>query len=536
MSEVVEAKLPCDDCGSSDGLHRYDDGHTWCFVCEKHTHGDEPKERPMTSSEKLNLFDEGSYVDLPTRKISGQTCRKMNYHRVKGEGQVANIYDKTGRLVAQKLRTKDKDFQVRGKLREGGLFGQYKPFSAGGKRIVITEGEVDALSYAEVTKGSWPVVSVTSGSSGAKRDISRNIEWLCTYDEVVLWFDNDDAGRKAVEECAPLFPPGKVKIAWAPEGLKDCNDMLVAGLAADIQKCVWNAGSYTPAGIVSLKDSREDVMRPVEWGEPGPWQVLTDLTYGRRRGEIYTLGAGTGVGKTDLFMTTVEHTVTDLNLPVGLFLLEMEPAEIGKRLAGKQAGLRFHVPDDGWTREDLIGALDALDEDGNKVYIFDHFGVTDWDAIKGHIRYLVQTHGVYDIFLDHLTALVAGEDDERKLLDRLMAEMGGLVKELGFTLYLISHLATPEGKPHEEGGRVFIRHFRGARSIGFWSHYMFGLERNQQADDPDERHTTTFRVLKDRYTGQATGCTFHLRYDEKTGNLNHVEPPKETDWDDEDDY
>jgi twinkle protein len=50
-------------------------------------------------------------------------------------------------------------------------------------------------------------------------------------------------------------------------------------------------------------------------------------------------------------------------------------------------------------------------------------------------------------------------------------------------LTFVSHLATPEGKPHEEGGRVMIRHFKGSRAIGFWCHFMFGLERNQQDQD-----------------------------------------------------
>jgi len=486
----------------------------------------------MTSSEKLNLFDEGSYLDLKGRRISSKTCRRMNYHVIDGVGQVANIYDKGGRLVAQKLRTKDKDFQVRGKLREGGLFGQYRPFTGGGKRVVVTEGEMDALSYAEVSGGTWPVVSVTSGASGAKRDIARNIEWLSTFDEVVLWFDDDGPGHAAVEECAPLLPPGKVKIAWAPDGFKDISDMLQAGEPIAILQAVWNAAPYTPAGLVTLKDIREDVLKPVEWGYPWPWEVLTNLTYGRREGELYALGAGTGIGKTDVFMTIIEQTVTELKRPVGLFLLEMEPHEIGKRLAGKQAGKRFHVPDDGWTKDELINSLEALDPKGDKVHIFDHFGVTDWDLIKGHIRYLVQSCGVKDIFLDHLTALAAGAEDERKELEKIMSEMGGLVKELKFTLYFISHLATPEGKPHEEGGRVFIRHFKGARAIGFWCHYMFGLERNQQAGE-DTRHTTTFRVLKDRYTGQATGCTFLLKYHADTGKLEHIETPSEDDFDDE---
>lgn len=64
-----------------------------------------------------------------------------------------------------------------------------------------------------------------------------------------------------------------------------------------------------------------------------------------------------------------------------------------------------------------------------------------------------------------------------------------------------------------------IRHFKGSRSIGFWCHFMFGLERNQQAEDEEERQTTVFRVLKDRVSGQATGKTFLFGYDHSAGRL-----------------
>jgi twinkle protein len=95
--------------------------------------------------------------------------------------------------------------------------------------------------------------------------------------------------------------------------------------------------------------------------------------------------------------------------------------------------------------------------------------------------------GCKHIYLDHLTALAAGEEDEKQALDKIMAELAGSGAGARPRPHFISHLATPEGKPHEEGGRVTIRHFRGSRSIGFWSHFMFGLERNQQAEDEIER-------------------------------------------------
>jgi twinkle protein len=100
-----------------------------------------------------------------------------------------------------------------------------------------------------------------------------------------------------------------------------------------------------------------------------------------------------------------------------------------------------------------------------------------------------------------------------------MKEMAALANELQIIIVFVSHLATPEGKPHEEGGRVMIRHFKGSRTIGFWSYFMFGMERDQQAEDENARQRTTFRVLKDRYTGQATGSVVTLVYDKDTGRL-----------------
>lgn len=122
------------------------------------------------------------------------------------------------------------------------------------------------------------------------------------------------------------------------------------------------------------------------------------------------------------------------------------------------------------------------------------------------------------IYVDHLTAL-ADTANEKESLEQIMKEMAGLANELNVIITYVSHLATPEGKPHEEGGRVMIRHFKGSRAIGFWSYFLIGLERNQQAESDDERQTTTLRVLKDRYTGQATGHTITLRYDQTQGKL-----------------
>jgi twinkle protein len=104
-----------------------------------------------------------------------------------------------------------------------------------------------------------------------------------------------------------------------------------------------------------------------------------------------------------------------------------------------------------------------------------------------------------------------------------MTKLASMVRELGFTLFLISHLSSSADKSHEEGGRVTIKHFRGSRAIGQWADTLWALERNQQAENATERHTSTFRILKDRYTGQAVGTTFQLYFDSQKNSLKEVD-------------
>jgi twinkle protein len=214
----------------------------------------------------------------------------------------------------------------------------------------------------------------------------------------------------------------------------------------------------------------------------------------------------------------VAYDVKELGITTGLPLLEQGVGETGKRLAGKAAGRRFHVPDGSWTQPELEAAYGAL-EACNKVHLYDNFGAMDWDTIQSRIRFMVSSLGCEHIWLDHLTALAAAEEDERKALDRILAEMAGLAKELQFVFHFVSHLATPEGKPHEEGGRVMVRHFRGSRAIGFWSHTIFGIER----DTKNVGSPATLRCLKDRFTGNANGATWGLSYDRQTGLLSECD-------------
>jgi twinkle protein len=530
------AKEPCPACGSRDNLVRYSDGHAYCFGmgCSYYEPAtDSETDEPIVTPHRrqvLDLIEPGQFIALTKRGLTEETCRRAGYSVSSYHGQavqVAAIKDpQTGETLGQKVRFPNKDFKYLGETKDDPFFMQHL-WKDGGKRVVITEGEIDALTVFQVQQYKWPVVSITKGIKAAKRQIQQNLLWLDKFDEVVLMFDMDEPGRAGAIESAAVFKPGRCKIAHL--SMKDANELHQAGKDDEIVTAIWNAKSYRPDGIVTLAELRERILAEPENGFPWWDDRLTNLTFGRRLGETYAFGAGTGVGKTDWFTEQMQFDMTHLNQPIAVFALEQQPDETGKRLAGKYAGKRFHIPKEagGWTQDELVSALDTLEASG-KVFFYDNFGATDWDVIQTTIRFLAHSEGVKLFYLDHLTALAAAEDDELGALKRIMSEMAELAKELKIIIHFISHLSRPkEGKPHEEGGRVMIKHFYGSSSIGFWSHFMFGLERDQQNENEALRGITTFRVLKDRYTGNATGKCIHYGYDAEIGRLFATDKPDE---------
>jgi twinkle protein len=478
----------------------------------------------------MDLLD-GEYKALAARGLSEEVCRKYGYKIGNFKGRIAHIapyYDhEVGGVVAQKVRFKDaegkKGFTWTGEPKRVGLFGD-QLCRSGGKMIVITEGEIDAMSVAQAMGLRWPAVSIPNGAQGAKRDLAKHIGWLESFESIVLCFDMDEPGQAAAREVAHLFKPGRVKIAHLP--LKDASDLVQANRSAELVDAIWGARVYRPDGIRTVADLREAALEPVKYGLPWPWAGVTRADNGILRRYIYTFGAGVGSGKTttmkQMMLTfmrpdlledhsdVVDGEGVPLPLPkprkVGAILFEENPKKTLRWLAGMACGVKANDPSVKINDDEMNAAIDQFD---GLFFPLDLFGAKDWESVKANILYLVLSEGVKDIFLDPLTALTAGEEDERRALDAIMAEMSGMVEAHDFTIYTVSHLTTPQGTAHEEGGRVLEKHFTGSRAIARWSHAMIGLERDKQ----DANSPTIFRYLKHRDHGTA-GPIIGLRYDE----------------------
>ena len=281
-SEFVR-HLPCDACGSSDANSLYTDGHTYCFVCHARTPGDnEFHSQQMSKSVHLK----GSAERLQKRNISEKTNQ---FYRIFRDGDTLRFpyFTSDGVLQGIKIKNKKKIFTYEG-VSTDTLFGQHL-FPNTGKRIVVTEGELDAASCYEAMAG-WPMVSLPHGASSAKKDIQKQIPLFQGYDETILFFDGDAAGRKAAEEAAGVLPPGKVKIARL-EGYKDASEALQANDQEAIRKAIWDAKPYRPDGIIDGKTLLEIVTTPQKpFDHEYPFKGLNEKLHGIRYGDclLYT--------------------------------------------------------------------------------------------------------------------------------------------------------------------------------------------------------------------------------------------------------
>jgi len=536
---------PCPECGSSTGVGVYqrENGEYYgnCFACGEYTSdpfgdGEVSDEESEFEEETGNPFNnklverrkkfekelkDSRISELLSRGVSKEACDKYGVRAVVEDGKdIIHLYPHTklGTTVSHMRRgVENKSFMSYGDTKGLEFFGQ-SVCGSGGKMIICTEGQTDTLAAYDLLARmgkKYRVVSVVNGASSAAKCFKDNYQWVNKFESIFLAFDQDGPGQKAVEKISAMFPPNKVKNITFSE--KDPNDMLRKDKHQEFLSAIFTAKESRPDGIVSVDDIFDEAIKPPVMGRSFPWATLTDVTYGYRTKEIYGIGAGSGAGKTEAFKEMINHTIYHHKEPAGVIFLEEPAHKTLKVLAGKRVNKRFHIPADkggDWTIEELTEGINDL---RGKVYLYNHFGSKDWESIEAKIRYMVVALGIKDIYLDHLTALVAQEDNEYKALNRIMEEMASLVQDLDCTIFYISHLRKAAGTPHEEGGHVSADQFKGSGAIVYWSNFLFGIERNQQAEDIDERNTSIFRVLKDRNTGIATGTHFKLRYDHSTG-------------------
>ena len=576
--ERIGINLPCPDglyrdgskqasCGSSDAFQVYQteagELNGYCFSC----HGnamtlDEDfkpvtRERIMITHKEIAQNTDDFPVGSGYRDITKRTCTtyKVRQQCDPATGKVKFRYypvvaaNKPDSLAAYKRRDcLAKDFLLikdkkSAKLKKRLLFGQ-SSFREGNRRVIITEGEEDAMAAYQMInevinfKVPCSAVSIADGA-GSIQCIRDNLEWLESHEEVYLCMDADEHGDKAVLEIGSVLSPGKCKVIKLDRNVgKDACDYLAKGGEESFKLAFNTARTFAPDGLKVGSEMWEEICEESNLKSvPYPWHGLNSLTRGQREGEVVTWVAGSGVAKTTVVRAVAHSLLEEPDEIIGCLFLEETGKRTGLGLMSLEVGRPMHLPETRVSIEEKRRAFDATLGSG-RVYFYDSLGSrmnsTNIDSVRSKMMYMKAKFSCTTFFLDHISIMVSGGDhgDERKALDEIATKLKTFAMEEGIKLHIVCHLRRPDGTPHEEGGQTRLGQLRGSAGVGQLSDMVIGIERNGQHPDPLIRNTNTLRVLKNRFTGETGECCY-LYYDRESGMLNELDEHPEEEEDDE---
>lgn len=535
----------CADQGrdnSCDNLAVYSDGHKFCFACEHYVKGNMTNEDYTPPTPKaFTPVPDGECEAIPDRGINEKTARKFGYQTIRRGGEVfhaSSVY-RNGQMVGQHVRGSGKRFKWVGKPKGCEMFGQH--LFHGGKSLTITEGEIDAMTVYQVN-GGFPVVSLPNGVQSAVRSIKDNLEWINTFNEVVLMFDMDEPGQKAAKEVAGLLAGGKAKIANLG-GHKDANEAYLANDSKAIVNAFFNATSWSPDEILHVSQVTEDKDNPDEVWEY-PWDSMTERLLGQKTGELILWSSGTGSGKSTILRQVAHHHLSQ-GRSLGMIMLEESPMETKEDLLSLQMGKPVRIVrqqrqlnelrakmgkppiaaiNAEYTPEEYAEAESWLNQ--QDLHLYNHLGHNAVQNIKTRMEFMAISLGLKVIMLDHITALATGlltdqNSNERLIIDDLLLFMRSLAERTGVHFDIVSQLKKSD-KAFEEGSRITLQDLKGSGNLGTVPNTIISLERNRQDQDPIIANTTLLRCLKGRNMPGASGIAGALYYDKETARLTEV--------------
>jgi len=520
----------CPNCDSSDAFTVYDDGG-YCFSCNYSTKkvttemtDFEPITSTNTRIQVSEIADLNSFA-MTSRGISKQIVDhfgvKMSVNPDGSGGSHFYPLTKNGATVGYKERQLPKSFFIHGDTKGHELFGQAN--ASGGKMLVITEGEIDALSIAQAYydryQRFYPVVSIPS-ASGTKA-LLEQLEWLRQFETIVLLFDTDEPGQKAVEHAAKIIGAGRCKVGRLLE--KDPNEQLLKHGSQSLIDAIWNAQTWSPAGIVMGEPIWEQFKaRQAVESVPYPTCLdgLNEKLKGIRQGEITLFTSGTGSGKSTVIKEIALDLLDKTQDRVGLISLEESVGDTAEKFIAMslmKSNDELRVLTDNQLRKGFEHVF--KDE---RLVLLDHQGSCSDTSLLDKIEYMALMGCKY-LILDHITIAVSEGSEGlggNEAVDKLMSDLLKIVKKHNVWLGLISHLrkAPGGGKSFEEGNLASIDDIKGSGSIKQISFDIIAFARNLVSDDQIERNTIEFRVLKSRFTG-LTGRAGSAKYNPETGRL-----------------
>lgn len=310
-------------------------------------------------------------------------------------------YFRNGELVNVKYRDAAKNFSLTSGA-ELIFFGMDIAQEASENEVVITEGEIDAMSFFEA--GVRNVISVPNGASKgnlAMEYLGNCWKWFEEKTKIIIATDNDDAGKSLRDELVRRFGSDR---CWLIDffDYKDANEVLQK-MGAEYLKTLYNAARPCPIkGIVTIEDFEEELDDLYEQGykvaDGIGFKEFDDLI--RWNGGELTIVSGTpGSGKSNFIDQNLVLMAAKHGKKFGFFSPEYKLAFHASKIESIFIGKPFYKYDDKITPDQHLLA---------KIFIKEHFVFLKYedldditvDGLLEKCREMILRYGINGFVID----------------------------------------------------------------------------------------------------------------------------------------
>jgi twinkle protein len=460
---------------------------------------------------------------LTARGVSEETARSLGilsgrkFFKKSGAelDAVGFPYRHQGRVTAIKWRSlSTKEFTQDGSAQTLFLADKIEA----GQDIVITEGEIDALSFWDA---GIPALSIPSGAlSEGAADESARLKWLSHHDELIkaapnvfLAVDMDGPGETTAQELARRI--GKLK-CWRisfPHGCKDANDTLTKHGKEGLAKCKADSARWPVEGLAAPADYIDRVQKLYRDGLPRGastgWPNVDDV-FTLNPGSLVIVTGTPGSGKSQMIDNILVNAMAQHNWRVAYASFENPPELHLAKLISLKAGKPFgDGPTPRITEEQMLEELGWVNE--RLTFLTNEGVMPTVESLIERFEAAVRRSGVKACVVDPFNFIKLSQKKDggvdTESINEMLAQFKTFAMRAEVTFFLIAHPA----KPMNAGQDWVPTGYSISGSAHFYNRADFGLTVQRKMDQ------TILHVWKCRFPWQGQLGEATLFYDKATG-------------------
>ena len=430
-------------------------------------------------------------------------------------------YYRDGELINTKYRTGDKCF----KLCSGAQLIPYNIDAIKGKKeCIITEGEMDALSFYEI--GMTSVISVPNGANANLDYLDDFIEdYFEDKETIYVAVDTDTKGVMLRDELVRRFGADRCRVLDFGEDCKDANEHLMAHGRESLRQCLTNAPEIKVDGVFTVSDFEQSLDAIFEFGLQkgvtiGHENVDRLISFETKR--LCMVTGYPGSGKSEFIDEIAERLNMKYGWKFAYFSPENAPlAYHASKLIEKFTGKKF-------SKETLsFGEYKQVKEHLEQNFFFISPSDYKISTILDKAKYLVRRKGIKALVIDPYNRLEdeKGGQKETDYISLVLDKLTNFAQHHDILIILMAHPTKPAKNKEGKIDPPTLYDISG--SAHFFNKADFGIVVHRDRTN----NTVEIRVEKVKFRHLGEPGTALMKYNINNGRYIPYYPEQEPQWD-----